>query len=128
MKKILIIVIAALFAIGANAQIRTVSAADTNTNAVTTYVNYNAVASHVKSFQTTVTKVSGAVAGVIYLQATVDGIAWVTIDSLTLSDQVVNTKIFPITSTSYNSYRSQFITTGSQVSYLKMAVLRRPDE
>lgn len=111
-----------------NAQTRVVSAADTNTNAASSYINYNSVASKVKGFQATVGKVSGTVAGKVYLQGTIDGIAWVTLDSLALTDVAIQTKVFPISSTSYNSYRAYFSTTGTQKSYLKFSVLRRSDE
>ena len=112
----------------ATAQIRTISSRDTNTNAATSYVNIKSIASKVKSFQATVTKISGTVAGKVYLQGTVDGTAFITIDSLVLSDQAINSKVFPITSTLYNSYRGQFTSTGTQSSYLILSVLRRPDE
>lgn len=111
-----------------NAQTRVVSTADTNTNAASSYINYNSVASKVKGFQATVIKVSGTVAGKVYLQGTIDGIAWVTLDSIALTDVATQTKVFPISSTSYNSYRAHFSTTGTQKSYLKFSVLRRSDE
>ena len=128
MKKILVVLMALCTVFVATAQIRTISSRDTNTNAATSYVNIKSIASKVKSFQATVTKISGTVAGKVYLQGTVDGTAFITIDSLVLSDQAINSKVFPITSTLYNSYRGQFTSTGTQSSYLILSVLRRPDE
>ncbi len=128
MKKILVVLMALCTVFVATAQIRTISSRDTNTNATTSYVNIKSIASKVKSFQATVTKISGTVAGKVYLQGTVDGTAFITIDSLVLSDQAINSKVFPITSTLYNSYRGQFTSTGTQSSYLILSVLRRPDE
>lgn len=135
MKKILFLLSMALFTlISVQAQrvptavTRSISSFDTLTNVDTSAINYNSIGSHVKGFQATVTKVSGTVAGKVYLQGTIDGYAWVTIDSLTLSNQATNTKIFPITATTYNSYRSNAITSGTQVSVLTLAVLRRQDE
>lgn len=127
MKKLLFILLAVI-ATCANAQKREVSVKDTNTNAVTSYVNFNSVASRVKAFQASVTKVSGTVAGKVYLEATIDGSQWQKLDSLVLSDVTTQTKLFPISATSYNSYRANFTTTGTQVSYLIFSMLRRPDE
>lgn len=109
---------------------RIVSATDTNTNATTTYVTFASIKSKVKSFQATVTKISGTVAGTVLLQGTIDGSAWVDLntDTLTLANQATNTKVWTITSTSYNSYRAKFTTTGTQVSYMTLAYMRRPDE
>jgi len=129
MKKIFIVLLIGLItAFNVKAQIRKTSLADTNVNAATSYVSFNSIASKVKSFQATVTKISGTVAGKVYLQGTVDGIAFINIDSLVLSDQTINSKLFPVTSTIYNSYRGQFTTTGTQSSILLLTVLRRPDE
>lgn len=131
MRKLLFILLAAVTMITANAQKRDISAKDTNTNVsatVISYVNYNSVASKVKAFQASVTKVSGTVAGKVYLEATVDGSQWQKLDSLVLSDVAAQTKLFSISATYYNSYRANFTTTGTQVSYLIFSVLRRPDE
>ena len=109
---------------------RVVYPSDTTTNADTNYVTIKSVGSHVKAIQATVTKVSGTVAGTVILQGTVDGIAWVNVntDTLTLTDQATNTKVWTISSTIYNSYRVQYKTSGTQVSYLNLSYLRRPDE
>lgn len=109
---------------------RVVSANDTTSNADTNYVYIKSVGSHLKAIQATVTKVSGTVAGTVILQGTVDGIAWVNVntDTLTLTDQATNTKVWVLTSTSYNSYRVQYKTSGTQVSYLNLSYMRRPDE
>lgn len=128
MKKLLFILLAAVAMITAKAQVRVVSLPDTNVNAVTSYINYNTVQSKVKAFQASVKKVSGTVAGKVYLEATVDGGQWVKLDSLVLTDVAAQTKVFPISATSYNSYRANFSTTGTQVSYLIFSMLRRPDE
>jgi hypothetical protein len=112
----------------ANAQpLRTV-VLDSNTNAATKNFQFNAVPSFVKSFTAVVTKSTGAVAGKVYLQGTNDGTTYFDIDSLTLQDQATNKKHFPLTSTVYYSYRVQFTTTGTQKSYITVAMLRRPDE
>jgi len=109
---------------------RVVYPSDTTTNADTNYVTIKSVGSNLKSIQATVTKVSGTVGGTVILQGTVDGIGWVNVntDTLTLSDQATNSKVWLITSTSYNSYRVQYKTSGTQVSYLNLSYLRRPDE
>ena len=119
---------ALVMTMGVKAQIRTVSAPDTAINADTSTINFNSIASKVKSFQATVSKISGTVAGKVYLQGTVDGNAWLNIDSLVLTNVITNTKVFPAYPTIYNSYRAYFITSGTQQSVLTLAALRRPDE
>jgi len=127
-KIVFVLLIALSAAFSVKAQIRKSSLPDTNINAATSYVSFNSIASKVNSFQATVKKISGTVAGKVYLQGTIDGLAFINIDSLVLTDQSINSKVFPVTSTIYNSYRGQFTTTGTQSSYLILTVLRRPDE
>ena len=107
---------------------RTILPSVTITNAATTNVTFSSIGSKVKSFQTPVTKTSGTVAGKVYLQGTVDGVGWITIDSLVLSDQAINSKSFAVTSTSFNSYRAQCVSTGTLVVALTFSYMRRPDE
>jgi len=127
MKKIITILLLCLCGC-ANAQVRLISNISQNVNDATSYINFNSLQSKLKSIQFTVTKVSGVLAGKVYLEGTVDGFAWLTIDSLPLTDTLMITKLFTFTATQYNSYRARFVTTGIQVSNLTMAVLRRPDE
>lgn len=116
--------------IAANAQSYStvITSTDTATNADTVIVTVANIKSKVKAFQITVKKVSGTVASKVYLQGTIDGSNWVNIDSLTNSDQAINTKITTVTSTIYNSYRAYYPSTGTQKSTLTLAYLRRQDE
>lgn len=128
MKKFLSVLFFCAAALISTAQIRTVSAKDTNTNAVTSYANFYNTGSKVQSFTYVVTKVSGTVAGTVILQGTDDGTNWFDLDTLTLANQATNAKVFLPEKTYYNSYRAKFTTSGTQVSYLVAALVRRPDE
>ncbi len=103
---------------------------DTLVDAETQYITFNPMASKLSSIQVTVKKVTGTVAGKVYLEGTIDG-NYVYLDSLTLSDQATNTKVFPISKaigTSYLGYRAKFVTTGTQTSTAAAAWLRRTDD
>jgi len=104
-----------------------VTSTDTTSNADTTSVSFIGIGGKVKGFQASVIKVSGTVAGKVYLQGNING-DWVSIDSLTATDQALSTKLFPISSTTCYSYRAYYITTGTQKSYIRFAYLRRQDE
>lgn len=120
---------AVVLAASTQAQVRYVSAPDTNTNATTSYVTFNSIGSNLKGIQASVTKISGTVGGTVILQGTVDGTLWVTVsDTLTLTNTATQSKVWVLSATSYNSYRAAFTTTGTQVSYLKLSYLRRQDE
>lgn len=128
MKKLLFL--AAIFiGIGTvQSQVR-VTQKDSLVNVDTSYLNFNGISGHVKSLQVTALKSSGTVSGKIYIEGTVDGLAWVKLDSLVLADVATyQTKAKEVTNTSYNSYRSECITTGTQKFYNWFSVLRRPDE
>ncbi len=101
---------------------------DTATNADTVAINLFDVGSHLTSVQVTVIKVSGTVAGKVYLQGSNNNVNWITLDSLTNSDQLYNTKAFIFSNTSYNSYRSLYNSTGTQRSVLQVAYVNRKDE
>lgn len=117
-----------LFA-GAQAQSRNISAMDTLTNTDTSYINFKGIGSHLKGLQMTALKISGTVAGKIYLQGTIDGLAWNNIDSLVLANSAgYQTKFVAVSGTSYFSYRSTSITTGTQSFSHTLASVRRQDE
>ncbi|MCZ2222999.1 MAG: hypothetical protein LC122_05150 [Chitinophagales bacterium] len=101
---------------------------DTATNADTVVINLFDAGSHLKSVQITVIKVSGTVAGKVYLQGSNNNVNWITLDSLTNSDQLYNTKAFIFSNTSYNSYRFLYNSTGTQRSVLQVAYVNRKDE
>ena len=111
------------------AQIRLQSKLDTLTNADTSLLNFNAIGSKVKSFEINALKISGTVAGKVYLQGTVDGSNWLNVDSLVLADQAaIQIKTVLPTVTSYYSYRTKCITTGTQSFSVQFFAVRRPDE
>jgi hypothetical protein len=127
-KKILFLfVLAAIIATGANAQ-RTTLVGRALSNTDTLALNFNSIGSNVKSFQITVVKVSGTVAGKVYLQATDDGILYTKLDSLTLTDVAAQTKFNIPAHTSYNSYQAYFVTSGTQSYTPYFTVVRRQDE
>lgn len=98
-------------------------------NTDTLAINFYGVGDNVKGFQITAVKVSGTVAGKIYLQGTLDGVAWVKIDSLVLADvSTPQTKIVIPAHTTYNSYQAYAITSGTQSYTPYFTVLRRPNE
>jgi DNA gyrase/topoisomerase IV subunit B len=105
----------------------TVIEKDTALNTDTAIIQFTAIPSKVKSFQATVYKLGGTVSGKVYLQGTVDG-NWLNIDSVTVTDIPITTKLFTVTSTIYYSYRAYYITTGTQLSRLNLSYLRRQDE
>jgi hypothetical protein len=105
----------------------TVIAPDTAINTDTVAIVFTGIPSKIKSFQATTKKVSGTVAGKVYLQGTNDG-NWLNVDSLTVTDVATTTKLFTLTSTIYFSYRAYYITTGTQRSILNFSYLRRQDE
>lgn len=105
-------------------------AADTSLNQDTVVVPFVAINSKIKGFQATVTKLTGTIAGGVYLQGTIDGTNWVNIgtnDTLIVTGTIA-TKIWPITTTNYHSYRAWYRSSGSQTSTLTFSYLRRTDE
>ena len=97
-------------------------------NADTLVISFTNIGSNVKSFQASVSRLSGTAAGTVILQGTVDG-NWVTLkDTMTLSNQATNTKVWPICQTTYTSYRAYYIASGTQTSKLTFSYMRRPDE
>lgn len=104
---------------------------DTAANADTVTIDFTAAKSRIASIQATVLKVSGTVAGKVYLKGTNDSYKYDTIDSLTLSDISVNSKLFLFDKTKfsyYSNYQIALQTTGTQKSTLRATMLRRPDE
>ena len=101
---------------------------DTTVNIDTAAIFFIGIGGKVKSFQASVVKVSGTVSGKVYLQGTVNGNDWVNLDSLTATNVSLSTKVFPISATTYYSYRAYYVTTGTQMSYITFSYLRRQDE
>jgi hypothetical protein len=102
---------------------------DTTVNVDTSIVAFNSVASKLKGFDIYVKKISGTLAGKVYIEATSNGITWDRIDSLVMVDQATNKKHKEFTGTGgYNSFRSYYETTGTQSCALWITLIRRPDE
>ena len=107
---------------------KTILQVDTMINADTTVIYFIGIGGKVKGFQASVIKVSGTVAGKVYLQGNING-DWISLDSLSVTDQPLTSKLFPITSTTCYSYRAYYITSaGTQKSYLRFGYVRRQDE
>lgn len=103
-------------------------ASDTSTNQDTSYVVLTATRGTVKAAQVTVTKVSGTQHGTVVIDGSIDG-NWIpTSDTMTLTDQDVNTKIFTSPGI-YFRYRARYITpSGTQQSILKFSLLRQDEQ
>lgn len=69
------------------------------------------------AIQVTAKKISGTLAGKVYLQASLNGVDYLTLDSLTLTNSARVSKIFTITGTPAQYYQAAFTSTGT-VRYL----------
>lgn len=126
----------AIFSVALKAQTETFNAIkhteikkDTTVNTDTSILVFNSMGSRLKAIDLVVLKVSGTVAGTVYLQASnTGGITWDSIDSLVTTNVVTNKKHIAFTSTGYKSYRAYYITSGTQSSVLIAGYVRRPDE
>jgi len=111
---LLIVAVATIPVTQAHAQIVTkVTVVKDSTVSTDTTVLKLALDNNTKSVEFHATKVSGTVAGKVYLQGTVDGTNWDTVDSLTYANQATNYKVFSLTHLTYAQYRFQAIGSGS---------------
>ncbi|KAK6033562.1 tape measure domain protein [Ostertagia ostertagi] len=106
---------------------RKVTQADTSINATGSTISFTNMASKLMSIQASVVKISGTLAGEVYLDGTIDG-NWIAQDSLVLADAAVATKLFPITRTNFLNYRIRYVPTGTQTSRVTATYLRRTDD
>nr|DAP84378.1 MAG TPA: hypothetical protein [Caudoviricetes sp.] len=116
MKNIILMLLCVVAFTGAKAQQKFTPLLDTNTNTESRSIVANVLAAKGTgySLQYTGTKVSGTVSGKVYLEGSVDGTNYGSaIDSLTLADQAVNTKIFDVTSKRRYKYRFRVVTSGT---------------
>lgn len=98
-------------------------------NTDTLQLSFNKIGSGLKSLQMTVVKVSGTVAGKVYLYGVNDGIAPVKLDSLTLADVATpQTQYTYPAGTKYATYYALFITSGTVAYTPYFSMVRRPDE
>lgn len=100
----------------ASAQSRLTPLLDTNTNTETSSLTTSVLTNgHGDlSLQYVGTKLSGTISGKVYLQGSVDGSTFVTMDSLVLADVTTNTKIFDVAAKKRSKYRFSIVTSGSQ--------------
>lgn len=107
-------------------------ASDTATNTDTVIVPITRVGSKVKSIAAVVKRLNGSISSNAYvlLQGSIDGNEWfdVNTDTLSVSNQATNKKLWRLTSTDYRDYRLWYKSTGTQTSTLWIQALRRPDE
>jgi len=95
---------------------------DTITNTGTVSPGVNMVNSYEQaSFQVVVTKISGTVAGTGLLQASLDGTNYVDIstDTLTLTNQTTNTKLWNAGAVKYKYYRVKVTGSGTMSAHVK---------
>ena len=108
MKRIFFILITLLaFVAVTNAQTQyTFTGSDTITNTATVNIDLTVKGSYDSGvFQVINTKLSGTAAGKTYFKGSVDGTNYVTLDSLTNTNQTTNTKVFSQTPPIYPYYR-----------------------
>lgn len=127
MKKVILFLFAAMLVISASAQIpvvgkKTITTADT--------IVLDNLGSKVVSYQATYLETSGTSAGKFYIEGTIDGRAWVHIDSSkSLSDVTTyQTVVVTATATSYRSVRARCSNTSSATGTFWFTALRRPDD
>lgn len=109
----------------------TKKAADTCINQDTVIITFPAMDGNILSFEYLVEKVNGTIPANSFaiLQASVDGVRWDAIDTLTVLNQAINYKIYKVPRTYYYSYRLWYQTaSGTQRSVLSFIYVRRPDE
>lgn len=96
-----------------------VSSTDTLTNADTTTISLPTATGgyYAVGIQAVITRVSGTAAGTAIIQGSLDGTNYVDIgtDTLTLTNQVTNTKIWALTPSVYQYHRVKFISAGTTV-------------
>lgn len=127
MKRILFALLAVLTVTISQAQVptrskKTITTADT--------ITHSNVGSKVVGLQATYLETSGTSAGKFYFEGTIDGLAWVHIDSSkSLSDVTTyQTIIVTATSTPYKDYRVRCSNTSSATGTLWFTLFRRPDD
>lgn len=96
----------------------------TNTGAATYTVKVTD-SYEVTTFQVNVNKTSGTVSGKVYLQAALDGVNYSNIDSLTLIDKTLNTKLFLASINKYLWYKVSYTGVGTQVSTINAYIIAR---
>jgi len=81
--------------------------------------------SGIAGFQVVARRINGTNGGKVYLQESINGIDYVTLDSLTITNVARSTRTFKITGQPALRYRAQFTSTGT-VRYLpELYLLRR---
>lgn len=88
------------------------------------------VGSNVVGLQATYVETSGTSAGKFYIEGTIDGVAWVHIDSSkSLADvTTAQSVVVAVTTTAFRSYRCRNSNTSDAVGTFYFTALRRPDE
>lgn len=124
MKKLILIAVTALFALGLNAQVLMTGspATITNTTPASVTKEVTGVSSSV-SVQFVVTKVSGTIAGKAYVQVSLDGTNYVSIDSMTLTDVATNSQTTEIADNPYRFYKVQVVGSGTMAGTLSGYIL-----
>lgn len=133
MKKIIfsLILAAGLFAVGnaQNATLLPLAAGDTVSNTGTVNKTIRATAGYSAiGVQPVLTKISGTVAGKIYLMVSLDGTNFIKTDSITNADQTTNTTFWSKQTTPGTYYRVQAAGSGTMSAQLRVYyVLRKHD-
>jgi hypothetical protein len=111
----------------ASAQYVTRTAKDTATNAVTHYIIVPSTVDGITGIEASVTKISGTVAGTLSLQGRIDSLSgWTSISSTTYTATDVASQkfIWPIAVQSFNGFRVQYTTTGTQSSSFGLPIAK----
>jgi len=77
------------------------------------------------TIEANVNKVSGTIGGTLYLQGSLSGTSWNTLDSLVTSNQALNSKWFKQSPSYYYFYRIYYATSTTQVSTINASYVTR---
>lgn len=118
--------------IAANAQYVTRAPQDTTNNTTQKVITFTSTPDGLVGIQATVTKLTGTVGGIVYLQTRIDTVStatWQTVrgtDTLTLSNvSTAQTVIWQISPHYGNGYRVVIEPTGTETAKVNVAYLRR---
>lgn len=127
MKKSILSLLCGLFAVTAQAQLRSIpNVADTAINADAVNLSFQSPGyADVTTVQLNIIKISGTVAGSAYVQGSLDNVNWFTVsDTLTLAD-ATQVKIWALGTAQHLYYRVRVVTSGTQRSLPSAIVLFR---
>ena len=119
MKKLFIVAVLSLFTFSLSAQSLMAGSPATIANATPISVTKEVTGvSQNVSIQFVVSKTSGTIAGKAYVQVSLNGTDYVSIDSMTLTDVTTNTQVTELADNPYRFYRVQVVGSGTMAGVL----------